>query len=110
MTCGSYLHSNLAVRYFYAHPDLRWIATPGSSVLTVPGLVRLGGAWNFPVGKITFDAPNITYSDLGKVYANVLYYYDVNKATEVTTATATVFDVLACQTCQNGGSGPCELI
>lgn len=104
MSCGSYLFSNLEVRYFYAHPNLKWIETLGSSVLNVPGLVKLGGAWNFPVGKVAaFNAPNISHTDLGKVYANVLYYYNVDKETETTTPGP--FEVLACQTCQNGGSG-----
>jgi hypothetical protein len=104
MACTSYLFSNLEVRYFYAHPNLKWVETTGVSALNVPGLVRLGGAWNFPVGKTSFDAPNITHSDFGKVWGNVLNYYNVDRATETTTPGP--FEVLACQTCQNGGSGP----
>jgi hypothetical protein len=70
----------------------------------VPGVIKVG-PFNMPVGRIELMWFNLTVSQIGKVYAGNLYYWDPKTKAEYTTSKG--FEVLACQdTCVNGGSGP----
>ena len=97
---------NVNARFVYNHPDLRWVRTTGPQALNVPGAVKIA-PHNEAAGLIDISYGNgSVYSTIGKAARNVLYYYRVGDPIEISTAGE--FDVLACQACTNGGSGPCK--
>jgi hypothetical protein len=107
MGCAGYgyeFYDDVNPQYYRDHPDLKWIPVNSTYALTaVPGVIRLT-PFVFIPAKIRVRMNNGTFTIMGKVYGGVFYYYQPGNALE--TAAVMDVEVLACQPCTNGGTGP----
>lgn len=102
MSCiGTHNFDRFDAKFYYAHPNLRWVPTIASQAPGVPGIIN--PVFNFWVGRIRIDLGNMTYYTIGKgtgVFAGtgIFWYWGVSQNIEQSTTTAMI-EVLACQSC-----------
>lgn len=90
-------------RFFFNHPDLRWIKTNGASYLSVEGGILVSGVY---IGRINITFQNITFQQIGKIWAGHIYYNKPDLGYEITSNGE--FEILACTTCPiSNPGGPC---
>ena len=84
----------LEAKFFYAHPNLKWVGTDTTNAPNVPGVIKIGPK-NLITARVDLTAPNGTwYQTSGKVYANLVYYY--KPGTNGESSYNGPVDVLAC--------------
>lgn len=87
-------------RFFFNHPDLRWINTTGSTYNTVENAIYMSGVY---VGRINITFANMTFQQIGKIWAGNIYYNAPDLGYEITSNGA--FEILACTTCPISNPG-----
>jgi hypothetical protein len=108
---GSYCSCNIAAngenydgqsaKYFFNHPDLKWVTTTATKASTVVGAIKIGIHY---LGRKYLTSTNGVSVQVGKVEGTTFYYKHPNKNGEVSTTGE--IDVLACVPCSNGALGP----
>lgn len=94
-----------APKFFYNHPDLKWIKTNGSTYGSVEGAILVG---YHNIGRINITMANMTFQGLGKIYDGYIYYTQPDMGIE--NSTSEEFEILACVPCPVlNPSGPCCL-
>lgn len=83
--------------FFLNHPHLKWVCTTGRLANTVPGVIPVKSAFGTGyVGRIQVKFLNGTFTQIGKIFLNTLWYTRDNLNSEVTSTTDDIH-VLACQ-------------
>lgn len=79
------------------HPHLKWVCTTGALANTVPGAIPVNSVFGTGyVGRIQVKFLNGTFTQIGKIFLNKLWYTPDNLNSEVTSTTDDIH-VLACQ-------------
>jgi hypothetical protein len=85
----------LTPKFFYAHPNLKWVGTHTTNAANIPGVIKLGPL-NLAVARVDVQTSNGTwYQTIGKVYSSRVYYYRVGDPLEINESRS--IDVLVCR-------------
>lgn len=87
-------------RFFFDHPDLRWIKTNGSSYLSVDNAIYMSGVY---IGRINITFENTTFQQIGKIWAGNIYHNRPDLGYEIISNGD--FEILVCSTCPISNPG-----
>lgn len=109
MQCvNKYQYDKVDPRFFYNHPNLKWIMTNLTQYLRVDGALRTGSMY---VGRINVTTSKGTFQQIGKIIGGYIYYRHPETLKQIIFRGP--YEILACTPCSyqpKPGEPCCKII